>query len=239
MEDYLSRTRLLLGSQAMERLAKARVTVIGLGGVGSHAAEALARAGVGSLLLVDRDEVAPSNLNRQLQATTETVGMSKIQALVQRLALSAPHTQVEARELFVLPDNVEQALLPRPDYLVDAIDTVSAKLALIEGCQREKIPIISCMGTGNKLDPTRFRIADLYQTDVCPLCRVMRRELRKRGIDSLRVVYSDEPPRGPFPGEEIPLDGSRRAIPGSISFVPPAAGLAAAGAVIRALVGEE
>lgn len=237
----MSRAELLLGKAALARLAQARVAVIGLGGVGSHAAEALARCGVGTLLLVDSDRVALSNLNRQLLATTQTVGELKTQAMAGRIALVAPQVAVEMRELFVLPENVAQLLDPVPDYVIDAIDTVSAKLALAEECYRREIPLISCMGAGNKLDPTRFRVSDLYQTQVCPLCRVMRRELRKREVSSLKVVWSDEEPRPVHPDvclSEVPSQG-KRSVPGSVSFVPPVAGLIAAGEVIRDLIGEQ
>ncbi|MGI6404804.1 MAG: tRNA threonylcarbamoyladenosine dehydratase [Oscillospiraceae bacterium] len=240
MEHALSRVELLLGKAALAQLARSRVAVIGLGGVGSHAAEALARCGVGTLLLVDSDRVALSNLNRQLLATTQTVGQPKTQAMAQRIALVAPQAQVEVRELFVLPENVSELLEPAPDYILDAIDTVSAKLALAEECVRRNIPLISCMGAGNKLDPTRFRVSDLYETRVCPLCRVMRRELRKREVSALKVVWSDEEPRSVHPdagSSEAPRQG-KRSVPGSVSFVPPVAGLIAAGEVLRDLIGE-
>jgi len=241
MEHALSRVELLLGRANLARLAQSRVAVIGLGGVGSHAAEALARCGVGALLLVDSDRVAISNLNRQLLATTQTVGQSKTQAMAERIALVAPQVKVEVKEMFVLPENVSELLEPAPDYVIDAVDTVSAKLALVEECARRNIPLISCMGAGNKLDPTRFRVSDLYETRVCPLCKVMRRELRKRGVASLKVVWSDEEPRPVHPDAcltEAPRQG-KRSVPGSVSFVPPVAGLIAAGEVLRDLIGEK
>ncbi|HHY52548.1 MAG TPA: tRNA threonylcarbamoyladenosine dehydratase [Clostridiales bacterium] len=240
MEYALSRVELLLGRANLARLAQSRVAVIGLGGVGSHAAEALARCGVGALLLVDSDRVAISNLNRQLLATTQTVGQPKTQAMAERIALVAPQVKVEVREMFVLPENVSELLEPAPDYVIDAVDTVSAKLALAEECVRRNIPLISCMGAGNKLDPTRFRVGDLYETRVCPLCKVMRWELRKRGVSSLKVVWSDEEPRSVHPDAcptEAPRQG-KRSVPGSVSFVPPVAGLIAAGEVLRDLIGE-
>lgn len=232
MNEWLSRSAPLLGAEALEKLAAARVAVAGIGGVGSFAVEALARGGVGRLLLIDHDRAAPSNINRQLHAAVSTVGQLKVELMARRVADINPHARVEAREAFLLPDNVT-ALLDGPlDYIIDAVDTVSAKLALVEEAQRRGVPIISCMGTGNKLDPTRFRVGDIYETSVCPLCRVMRRELRQRGTRALQVVYSTETPRTPPPDPAL-----RRQVPGSVSFVPPVAGMIAAGVVIRGIAG--
>lgn len=225
MEGLFDRTELLLGKAAMERLADARVAVIGVGGVGSFAVEALVRAGIGKLLLVDNDTVSASNCNRQLHATTKTIGQLKTKLMAERAREINPSIQVETLELFVLPENIDEALPGQFDYIIDAIDTVSAKLALIARANAQQIPIISAMGTGNKLDATAFRVGDIMETAVCPLCRVMRRELRKREIPSLAVVWSDEEP----------LANHRP--PGSISFVPPVAGMLLGGYVVKELCG--
>jgi len=229
MEQAFDRTEMLLGSEAMQRLAAARVALFGVGGVGSYVAEALARSGIGTLDLFDSDTVAPSILNRQLIATRETLGMPKVEAARARILSINPAAQVGAHQVFYLPENADDYDLSVYDYIVDAVDTVSAKLELICRAKAAGVPIISCMGTGNKLDPTRLELADLYDTTVCPLARVMRRECRKRGIDSLRVLYSREEPRTPIGAEP----GSRT--PASIAFVPSAAGLIIAGAVVREL----
>jgi len=238
MDGLFSRTGLLVGEEGLRRLAAARVAVAGVGGVGSYAAEALTRSGVGRLLLIDDDEVAASNINRQLHATTETVGMPKAEVMARRIRAINPAAQVEARRAVLLPENAAQVLEGEWDYIIDAVDTVSAKLALAELAAARGIPLISCMGAGNKLDPTRFEVADIYDTSVCPLCRVMRRELRRRGIEGLRVVYSTEPPRTPSqPPEPEQSAHPKRQTPGSIAFVPPVAGLIAAGVVVRELAG--
>jgi Dinucleotide-utilizing enzymes involved in molybdopterin and thiamine biosynthesis family 1 len=231
MESWTDRTELLLGADAIRILARSRVAVFGLGGVGSFAAEALVRAGVGQLLFVDHDVVSPSNLNRQLHATTAVVGQKKTLLMAARAKSIHPGIQIETSEVFCLPDNLAGVLQADFDYILDAIDTVSAKLALAELASARGIPLVSVMGTGNKLDPTRLTIGDIYETSVCPLCRVMRRELRRRAIASLRVVYSTEPPRTPSPQAE----GAPRV--GSVSFVPPVAGMLAAGEIIRTLAG--
>ena len=234
-EAWTARTALLLGQEGVDRLAAASVAVFGLGGVGSYAAEALARAGVGRLILVDGDVVEETNLNRQLVALHSTLGRSKAEVAAQRVLDIAPGCRAEAHAMFYLPEQ-GQGLIDGCDYVADCIDMVSAKLALAEECRDKGIPLISAMGCGNKLDPTRFLVADIQETKVCPLCRVMRRELKKRGIGSLTVVYSEEPPRGPLEELATPAPG-RRAVPGSISFVPSAAGLILAGEIIRRLGG--
>ena len=201
METIFDRTRLLLGSAAMEKLKQSRVAVFGLGGVGGHAAEGLCRSGVGALDLFDNDEVSLTNLNRQLIATQETIGMPKTEAMRQRLLSINPEMQVEARQLFYLPENADQVDLSRYDYVIDAIDTVSAKLELAVRCNRLGVRLISAMGAGNKLDPTKLVVTDISKTSVCRLARVMRQELRKRSIDHLKVCYSTEPALAPLAEE--------------------------------------
>ncbi len=223
-QEESARTRLLLGDGALMRLARARVALFGVGGVGGHCAEALARAGIGALDLYDNDVVSPSNLNRQLAALHSTLGQPKAQVMARRILDINPDCQVRAVELFYLPENADSVDLSAYDYVVDAIDTVSAKLELAQRCHALGVPLISCMGSGNKLDPSGFRVTDLYKTQGCPLARVMRKELRRRGVPALKVVFSPEEPRP---------TGVRT--PGSVSFVPGAAGLVLAGAVVRAL----
>lgn len=235
-EEALQRTRRLLGDSAMERLQKSRVLLFGIGGVGGHCAEALARSGVGSLTLVDNDEVAVSNLNRQLFATAETVGLSKLDAAKKRLLAVAPNLSLTLLPLFFLPENAQEVDFGAYDYVIDAVDTVAAKIAIIEGAKKAGTPVISCMGTGNKLHPELLELEDISKTSVCPLARVMRRELKKRGILHVPVVYSREEPLTPMEdGESFPETSSRWQIPGSTAFVPAAAGLILAGAVVRAL----
>ena len=236
--DWTTRTALLLGTEGMRRLAASHVLVVGLGGVGAYAAEEIARAGVGRMTLVDADVVSLSNLNRQLPALHSTLGKLKAEVMAARLRDINPDLEIEVRNCFVRDEETEALLdAAHYDFVVDAIDTVSAKIALAELAQRENIPVISSMGTGNKLHPEMFRIADLSKTRVCPLCRVMRKELKNRGILHLKVLYSEEKPvdtAGRATGED---PGARRSVPGSISFVPPAAGLIIAGEVIRTLAG--
>lgn len=234
MEDMFSRTRMLLGNEAMDRLKKARVAVFGIGGVGGHVVEALVRSGVGALDLVDSDRVALSNLNRQIVATRDTLGMLKVEAAKQRVLSINPGCVVRTFPVFFLPETADQFDFSRYDYVVDAIDTVAGKLQLIEAAQKAGVPVISSMGAGNKLDPTAFRVADISKTSVCPLARVMRRELRKRGIDHVKVVYSTEPALTPAPTGE---DTVRRTTPGSTAFVPAAAGLVLASEVIKDISG--
>ena len=239
MINEFSRTELLIGTEAEARVRDASVMVFGVGGVGSHCIEALARCGVGKLTLIDNDRVSLTNINRQSIAYHSTVGRYKTEVMRERIRDICPDICVDTYEMFVLPDNIDALFgqTGKTDYIIDAIDTVSAKIALVELAQREHIPIISSMGTGNKLHPELFRIADLAETRVCPLCRVMRKELKNRGIIHLKVLYSEEKPvdtGGRTTGEDT---GARRSVPGSISFVPPAAGLIIAGEGIRTLAG--
>ena len=221
----------------MDRLRHSCVTVLGVGGVGSHCIEALARSGVGHLILVDHDKVSLTNINRQSIALHSTVGQYKTKVMKAKIADISPELQVTTYEEFVLEKNLERVFEIRPDYIVDAIDTVTAKLAVAEYAKEHQIPLISSMGTGNKLHPEMFEIDDIRNTSVCPLCRVMRKELKKRGVESLTVLYSKEKPvdiSDRVTEEEM---GARRSLPGSISFVPPVAGLMIAGEVIRNLSG--
>ena len=235
MDDRHTRSRLLLGDEAMERLKRAHVAVFGLGGVGGACAEALCRAGVGALTLVDRDTVSVTNLNRQIFATRDTLGLDKTEAAAARLRSIAPDCALTLRKTFFLPETAGDFDFTRYDYVVDAVDTVTAKLLLIERAKAAGTPVISAMGAGNKLDPTAFRAADISETAVCPLARVMRKELRRRGIEGVRVVYSTEPPAEIERGAH---DGPRQKdVPGSVSFVPGVMGMILAGEVVKALVG--
>ena len=234
MAEEFSRTEQLLGAPALERLRRAHVAVFGIGGVGGHAAEALARSGVGAITLVDSDRVALSNCNRQIIALHSTLGQYKTEAMARRILDINPLAQVFSRPVFYLPETAGQFDFSQYDYVVDAVDTVSAKLALAEAARDAGTPLISAMGAGNKLDPTAFRVADIAETSVCPLARVMRRELKKRGISHLKVVYSREQPQPPA-GDGDP----RRQAPGSVAFVPPVMGLILAGEVIRELTAGE
>lgn len=236
MDDQFSRTRLLLGDDGIEKLKNARVAVFGVGGVGGYAVEALARAGVGSLDLIDNDTVACSNLNRQIIATHDTIGKLKVDVAADRVHAINPDCTVRVYRTFYLPENKDQFDFSQYDYVVDAIDTVSGKISLVLQAKETGVPIISAMGAGNKLDPSRFEVADLYKTSVCPLARVMRTECRKRGIKHLKVVYSKEPPVTPLESAEDMAPG-KRSVPGSVSFVPASAGLILAGEVVRDLVG--
>ena len=233
MEDMFSRTRMLLGDAAMDRLQNARVAVFGVGGVGGHVVEALVRSGVGALDLVDSDRVELSNLNRQIIATRDTLGRLKVDAAKARVLSINPDCQVQTHPIFFLPETADQFDFTQYDYVVDAIDTVAGKLQLIEAAKAAGVPVISSMGAGNKLDPTAFRVADISETSVCPLARVMRRELRKRGIEHVKVVYSTEPALSPAPADE---ETGRRSTPGSVAFVPAVAGLVLAGEVIKDLI---
>lgn len=234
-----SRTELLLGREGMDRLRNASVMVFGAGGVGSHCIDALARSGVGTLILIDNDKVSVTNINRQSVANHSTIGRYKTEVIREQIREICPWIQVETYERFVLEDNLADLFEKRPDYIVDAIDTVTAKIAIAQGADRLGLPLISSMGTGNKLHPELFEITDLFQTSVCPLCRVMRRELKARGIPHLKVLYSREKPVKISDRETEEEKGGRRSIPGSISFVPPVAGLLIAGEVIRTLAGTE
>lgn len=250
MTERFSRTELLLGSAGMARLHVARVAVFGIGGVGSFAAEGLARAGIGFLRLVDGDEIDVTNINRQIHALTSTVGQNKAEAMKRRIRDIHPEAEVEAVTEFYRAEAADRLLDGGLDYVVDAVDMVTAKLSLAEACQQRGLSLISSMGTGRKLDPTQFQVADLYDTRVCPLAKVMRRELSARGVTRLKVVYSPEPPvkeadataeethpasaRGGAQG--IRSGGVRRRTIGSVSFVPSVAGMIIAGAVVRDLV---
>ncbi len=234
--DQYSRTALLLGQEGLKKLRASRVAVFGLGGVGGYVVEALARAGVGALDLVDHDTIGLTNLNRQIFATHSTLGMSKAQAAKNRVLDIDPTIRVTVHETFYLPETAEQFDFCAYDYVVDAIDTVTGKLMLAKQAQDSGTPIISSMGTGNKLDPTAFRVADISQTSGCPLARIMRKECRKRGIEKLKVVYSQEEPLpSPLPENCEELPQGRRALPGSVSFVPSVVGLILAGEVIKDL----
>ena len=238
MLTQFSRTELLLGKESMEKLQNSRVAVFGIGGVGGYVCEALARSGVGYFLLVDNDKVALSNLNRQIIATLDTVGRYKTQVMKERILSINPQAAVETRECFFLPENADEFDFSSYSYVVDAVDTVTAKLELVVRAKEAGVPVISSMGAGNKLDPTRFEVTDIYQTSVCPLARVMRRELKARGIQDLKVVYSREEAQKPEKSLMTEEDSAsrRRSIPGSVSFVPSVAGLIAAGEVIRDLI---
>ena len=228
--DAFSRTECLLGGGALETLRRSRVAVFGIGGVGSFAVEALARVGVGHFVLVDGDLVCLTNLNRQLIALHSTIGLPKVDVMAGRVRDINPDAEVETFKTFYLPENADRFDLSRCDYIVDAVDTVAAKAELAARARQAGVPVISCMGAGNKLDPTRFEVADIADTSVCPLCKVMRKELKKRGLTSLKVVYSKEPPVKP-----AEAGADRRRIPGSVSFVPSVAGLILAGEVVRDL----
>ena len=247
MLNQFSRTQLLFGSEAMDRLSKCRVAVFGIGGVGGYAVEALVRSGIGALDLVDDDRVCLTNLNRQLHATRKTVGKYKVDAAEERVKEINPDCQVRTFKTFFMPETQAEFDFSQFDYIVDAIDTVTGKLALAEQAQALNIPIISAMGAGNKLDPASFRVADIYQTSICPLARIMRKECRKRGIKRLKVVYSTEVPTRPLEDPAISCRNHcicppgtrkctvRRDIPGSTAFVPPVAGLIIAAEVIKDL----
>lgn len=235
MINQFSRTEMLFGEEAMQRLKSSRVAVFGIGGVGGHCVEALARSGVGRLDLIDNDTVSLTNLNRQLVATHSTLGEYKVDAAKKRVLDINPECEVKVYRTFYLPETEAEFDFTRYDYIVDAIDTVKGKLALAENAKKAGTPIICSMGAGNKLDPTAFEVADIYKTSVCPLARVMRYECRKRGIKKLKVVYSKEPPRRPLKKSEE--DANKRDIPGSTAFVPSVAGLIIAGEVIKDLAG--
>lgn len=236
-ETFSSRTALLLGQDGVTKLAKSTVMVFGIGGVGSYAVEGLARAGVGRIILVDPETISLSNVNRQIHSLRSTVGQYKVDAMKARIADISPEIVVEAVRLFYSPETVDELMMwaRQADYLIDAIDTVSAKIDLAVRAHEMGIPLISAMGAGNKLDPTRFEVADLAKTSVCPLARVMRRELKKRGIDHLRVVYSKEEPVAVNAPHD---DETGKASPGSISFVPSVVGLILAGEAIRHISGK-
>ena len=231
-----SRTALLLGEASMDRLAHGKVALFGVGGVGGYALEALARGGVGELHIVDNDSFSLSNLNRQILATQKTVGRAKVEGARERVLEITPQAKVFTYPLFYTPETADQIDFTGFDYVIDAIDTVAGKLTIIEHAHAAGVPVISCMGTGNKLDPSAFQVSDLSKTAMCPLARVMRRELGKRGIKHIKVVYSQEEPLTPVGWEEEAAAIGKRQIPGSVSFVPGAAGLILAGEVIKDLI---
>ncbi|OPY57407.1 MAG: tRNA threonylcarbamoyladenosine dehydratase [Pelotomaculum sp. PtaU1.Bin035] len=249
MLHEFSRTELLIGKEAVEKLAQSKVAVFGIGGVGTYAVEGLARAGVGKFVLVDDDCICLTNINRQLHAIRKTVGKPKVEVTRARILDINPKAEVVACQTFYMPECASELIKPEYDYIIDAIDTVTAKIDLILNAKQQGIPIISCMGAGNKLDPAKFEIADIYDTSVCPLAKVMRKELRKRGVNSLKVVYSKEEPLKPMESEDSSCRFNcicpkvsartctvRRQIPGSISFVPSVAGLLMAGEVVKDLI---
>ncbi len=228
-ETAFSRTERLIGTEAVTKLSKSHVAIFGIGGVGGYAAEALARSGVGRFDLIDSDVVSVSNLNRQIIAVRDTIGRYKTEVMAERIRSINPDAEITVYNCFYLPDTAERFDFGRYDYVVDAVDTVTAKLDIILRARQSGVPVVSSMGAGNKLDPTKFQVADIYKTSVCPLAKVMRRELRKRGVESLKVVYSTEEPK---------TSGGQGA-PGSIAFVPPVAGLILAGEVVKDLIREK
>ena len=251
MLTQFSRTELLLGKEAMDRLTNARVAVFGIGGVGGYVCEALVRSGVGAFDLIDDDKVCLTNLNRQIIATRKTVGKYKVEVMKERILDINPDAQVNIHQCFFLPENADEFSFDAYDYVVDAVDTVTAKIEIIMQAKKKEIPVISSMGAGNKLDPTAFRVADIYKTKVCPLAKVMRRELKKRGVKKLKVVYSEEQPIQPIEDMSISCRANcicppgakhkcteRRAIPGSVAFVPSVVGLIIAGEVVKDIAGK-
>jgi len=248
MLTQFSRTELLLGKEAMEKLKNAKVAVFGIGGVGGYVCEALVRSGVGAFDLIDDDKVCPTNLNRQIIATRKTIGKYKTDVMKDRILEINPDARVEVHKCFFLPENADEFPFEEYDYIVDAVDTVTAKISLVMKAQEMNVPIISSMGAGNKLDASQFRVADIYKTKVCPLAKVMRRELKKRGVKKLKVVYSEEQPTRPVEDMAISCRTNcicppgaankcteRRDIPGSVAFVPSVAGLIIAGEVVKDL----
>lgn len=249
MLNQFSRTELLLGKEAMDKLSRARVGVFGIGGVGGNACEALVRSGVGAFDLIDDDQVCLTNINRQIIATRKTVGQDKVEVMKERILSINPKADVRTYKTFFLPENADSFPFEEYDYVIDAVDTVTAKLELVMRATEKGVPIISSMGAGNKLDGSQFKVADIYKTKVCPLAKVMRRELKKRGVKKLKVVYSEEQPMRPIedmaiscrancicpPGAERKCT-DRRDIPGSVAFVPPIVGLIIGGEVIKDLV---
>ncbi len=233
MLNEFSREELLLGSSAISRLRSCRVAVFGVGGVGGYVAEALARGGVGQIDLIDDDTVSLSNINRQIIALHSTVGRAKVDVMAERIRDICPETVVYPHRMFYLPETADRFDFAQYDYVADAIDTVAGKIEIILRAKAAGVPVISAMGAGNKLDPTAFHVADISKTKVCPLARAMRTQLRKRGIEHLKVVYSEEAPLTPAESDET---GSKRQVPGSVSFVPPVAGLIMAGEIIKDIV---
>ncbi|PJI07425.1 MULTISPECIES: tRNA threonylcarbamoyladenosine dehydratase [Clostridium] len=250
-QHFLSRTELLIGKEKLEKLKNSKVVIFGVGGVGSYSVEALARSGIGKIILIDDDTVCLTNINRQIEATFKTISKPKVDVMKERILDINPKCDVQTHRTFVTEDNLKDLIPSDIDYVIDAIDTVSTKIALAVWCEKSGINLISCMGTGNKLDPTKFEITDIYKTSICPLAKVMRHELRKRGVKSLKVLYSKEIPMKPKADEVITCkegcvcaNGSRkctkkRQIPASISFVPPVAGMIIGGEVIKSLMNDE
>ena len=252
MLNQFSRTELLLGKENMNRLSEARVAVFGIGGVGGYTVEALVRSGIGAIDLIDDDKVCLTNLNRQIIATRKTVGKYKVDVMKERILDINPECRVEVHKCFYLPETKNQFDFSQYDYVVDAVDTVTAKIEIILRAKEAGVPVISCMGAGNKLDPTQFRVADIYKTTMCPLAKVMRRELKKRGVKKLKVVYSKEPPITPLDDMSISCRThcicppgtarkctQRRQVPGSNAFAPAAVGLIVAGEVVKDLTAWE
>ena len=249
VQHTLSRTELLVGKDGLDKLINSKVVVFGIGGVGSFTVEALTRAGVGNLILIDDDTICLTNLNRQIHATYDTIGKVKVEVMKDRILSINKKCNVITHEVFVTNDNIAELIPEDADYVIDAIDTITAKIGLVEYCAEKDIRIISSMGTGNKLDPTQFKVADIYDTAVCPLAKVMRHELRKRGIKGLKVVYSEEEPTKPKTEDVVTCKTGcvctggtkkcaiKRQIPGSISFVPSVAGLIIGGEVIKDILG--
>lgn len=245
MLNWLSRTQLLLGKEAIQKLAKSRVAVFGIGGVGGYAVEALARSGVGAIEIIDNDKICLTNINRQIYATHKTIGKYKVDVAAERIADINPECSVKTYKTFYLPETETQFDFSQFDYVIDAIDTVKGKLSLVKKCNEAGVPIVSSMGAGNKLNPTLFEVSDIYKTSVCPLAKIMRRELKKLGIESLKVVYSKEKPVKAEKSEsgdcanpsQTDSNVVRRDIPGSNAFVPPVVGLILAGEVVKDLIG--
>ena len=234
MDNYFSREELLIGKEAIEILKNSRVAVFGVGGVGGFVVEVLARCGVGTIDVIDNDVVDPSNINRQIIATADTIGQEKVNVVEQRIKSINPNAVVNKHRCFFLPETAKDFDFTRFDYVVDAIDTVSGKIEIILQAKKAEVPVISCMGAGNKLDPTAFVVTDIYKTSVCPLARVMRQKLKKLGVQDLKVVYSTEKAMKHYPPDMPP---QRKAAPGSVAFVPSVAGIIAGGEVIKDLIG--
>ena len=249
-QHSLSRTELLIGEEALNKLKKSKVMIFGIGGVGSFTVEALVRSGVSNLILVDDDTICLTNLNRQIHATYESISKNKVDVMKQRILSINKNCQVETKQIFVKPEDLEKIIPNDVDYVVDAIDTVSSKIALAVYCEKKGINLISSMGTGNKLNPSEFKVSDIYKTKVCPLAKVMRYELKKRGVKKLKVVYSEEIPRKPKEDDVVTCKTgcvctggtkkctAKRQIPGSISFVPPVAGMIISSEVVKDLIKE-
>ena len=231
MSKQFSRTEVLIGKERVKKIQNSKVAIFGIGGVGSYVVEGLARAGIGSFILIDKDVVDETNINRQIIATKKTIGIPKVEVARQRILDINPNAKIEIREEFFLPESID-FFDEKIDYVIDCVDTITAKIEIIVRAKKHNIPVISCMGTGNKLDPTKFEVEDIYKTSICPLAKVMRKELKQRGIENLKVVYSkEEPIKTNLFDEE-----TNKQIPGSISFVPSVAGLIIAGEVVKELI---